>query len=48
MLNRYAAVGATYDVIARSGATTALNLDGFSAGANFVDHRLLLQLKLSL
>ena len=48
LLNRYAAVGATYDVIARSGATTALNLDGFSAGANFVDHRLLLQLKLSL
>ncbi len=48
LLNRYASVGATYDVSARSGATTGLNLNGFSAAANYVDHRLLLQLKLSL
>jgi hypothetical protein len=48
LLNRYAALAATYDFTARSGTTTALNLNGFSAGANFVDHRVLLQLKLSL
>lgn len=48
LLNRYAAVGATYDFTSRTSNTTALNLNGFSAGANFVDHRVLLQLKLSL
>ena len=47
-LNRYAAVGATYDLITRSGNTTSLNLNGFSAASNFVDHRILLQLKFSL
>lgn len=48
LLNRYASVGASYDLIARTGNTTALNLNGFSSGANFVDHRVLVQLKLSL
>ena len=48
LLNRYAAVGATYDLITRTGNTTALNLNGFSAASNFVDHRVLLQLKFSL
>lgn len=48
LLNRYAAVGAVYDFISRTSTTTALNLNGFSAGSNFADHRFLLQLKLSL
>ena len=48
VLNRYAGVGATYDFSTRTGSTTALNLNGFSAASNYTDHRLLLQLKLSL
>ena len=48
LLNRFAAVGATYDLTTRGGNTTAVNLNGFSAASNFVDHRLLLQLKFSL
>ena len=47
LLNRYAAAGLTYDVTSRASTTTVLNLNGFSAGANFVDHRVLLQLKLT-
>ena len=48
LLNRYIAAGATYDFAARESTATALNLNGFSAAANSVDHRFLFQLKLSL
>ncbi|MDP9024909.1 MAG: outer membrane beta-barrel protein, partial [Candidatus Eremiobacteraeota bacterium] len=49
LLNRYAAVGASYDVSARnSSGSNILNLNGFPVGNDYVDHRILLQLKLSL
>ncbi len=48
LLNRYAAAGLAYDFISRASSTTALNLNGLSAAANFTDHRLMAQVKLTL
>lgn len=49
LLNRYASVAASYDVSARnSSGSNILNLNGFPAGNDYVDHRVLLQLRLSL
>ena len=50
LINRYAAATATYDVTARNGAgnSQSLNLNGLNSGSNYIDHRFLLQLKLSL
>ncbi|MDT7952498.1 MAG: outer membrane beta-barrel protein, partial [Acetobacteraceae bacterium] len=47
LLNRYAAVSATYDFISRQGTNTSLNLNGLTAGADFVDHRALASFRLS-
>lgn len=49
LLNRYAAVTASYQAVARTSTNnTSLNLNGFAAGSNFVDHQILLQVRFSL
>ncbi len=49
LLNRYAAIRATYDFLARqTDNPNLLNLNGFSAASNFRDHIVQLQLRLAL
>lgn len=49
LLNRYAAVSASYDVNTRTSSNgNLLNLNGFAAGNNFIDHIVQLQLRFSL
>ena len=47
-INRYASAGATYDLTARTGSSTAINLGGAPSGGNFIDNRFTVQLKLAL
>ncbi len=49
LLNRYAGLTTAYDFVARqSSGNLGLNLNGLAPGANFVDHRIVLQLRFSL
>lgn len=49
LLNRNIGLTGTYDFIARtSSANTGLNWSGLALGSDYVDHRILLQLRLSL
>ena len=49
LLNRYAAVRATYDAFARTSSNgILLNLNGLAAASNFADHIVQLQLRLAL
>lgn len=49
LLNRYAAVRATYDAFARTSSNPILlNLSGLAAASNFADHIVQLQLRLAL